>query len=151
MTHARTAGNAFEQPSTRRSGMLVAGHGEPFELRAAVAWAAIPLLVSGAMYFAALALSREPTGNNTVVVSLLSAAQSMLRLGEVFFILGLWRFAILFACSGETKALPQRQSFLIRAVTAMIVVSALLALAIVMLAPAATSLHHAVAATALAA
>ena len=149
MTQAGIVGNSFDQAlPRRRSGMLVGGSGEPVELRAAVAWSAIPLIVSGAMYFVALGLARESGGYGSIATSLCLAAQSMLRLGEVFFILGLWRFAICFACTGETQAIPMRQTAVTRTLTAIIVVSALFALAIVMLAPAVTSLG--VTATALA-
>lgn len=151
MTHARTVENSFGESSPRRSGMLVGGSGGLAELRATIAWSAIPLIVSGALYFAALGLTRESGGYSAVAISLCSAAQSMLRLGEIFFILGLWRFAVLFACTGENQAFPLRQTLLIRALTAVIVVSALFALAIVMLAPAVASLSHTAAATALAA
>jgi hypothetical protein len=131
--------------------MLVGGSGEPVELRAAIAWSTIPLIVSGVIYMVALGLAHESGGYSAVAASLCTAAKSMLRLGEVFFILGLWRLAICFACTAETQAFPLRQTVFVRALTAVIVVSALFALAIVMLAPAATSLSHTVAATALAA
>jgi hypothetical protein len=151
MTHASIVEGSFNESSPRRAGMLVGGRGGLAELRATIAWSAIPLIVSGAFYLAALALTRGPVGHAALAASLCSAAQSMLRLGEVFFILGLWRFAVLFACNGETHALPLRQTVLVRALTAAIVVSALFALAILMLAPAVASLAQRMAATALAA
>ena len=116
-----------------------------------IAWSAIPLLVSGVIYIVALGLARESGGYSQVAVSLCVAARSMLRLGEVFFILGLWRLAVGFACTAEVQASPMRQTAFIRVLTAVIVVSALLALAILMRAPAATSLGHSVATTASAA
>lgn len=150
MAYAKTAENSLDESSPRRW-MLVGGSGEPVELRAMIAWSAIPLIVSGIIYMVALGLVRESGGYGDVAVSLCAAAKSMLRLGEVFFILGLWRLAVSFACTAETQAFPLRQTPFIRALTVLIVLSALLALAIVMLAPAATSLSHAVAVTALAA
>lgn len=150
MAYAKTAESSFDESSPRWSAIL-AGSGEPVELRAMIAWSAIPLLVSGVIYIVAVGLARESGGYSPTVVSLCVAAKSMLRLGEVFFILGLWRLAVGFACTAESRAFPVRQTVFIRALTAVIVVSALLALAIVMQAPAATSLHHAVAAGASAA
>ncbi|HUY19593.1 MAG TPA: hypothetical protein VMV15_10230 [Candidatus Binataceae bacterium] len=146
MTYARTAENSFAQSSPRRSGMLSSGGKELADLRTMVAWSAIPLIVSGIIYIVALGLFRTSADHAGLASSLCAAAQSMLRLGEIFFILGLWRFAIYFACSNEARAFPLRQRPLVRALTAAIVVSALFALAIVMLAPAATSLGHTVAA-----
>lgn len=151
MPSVRTAENSFDESSPQRFGILVGGNGEPVELRAAIAWAALPLIASGVIYLAALGVARESGGYSTVAISLCYAAQSMLRLGEIFFILGLWRFAVGFACTGETQAFPLRQTPTIRALTAVIVVSALFALASLMLAPAAASLSHALAMTASAA
>ncbi len=149
MTRAQTIDGSFDASQPHSAGMLAGGSGAPFELRAAVAWSAIPLIVSGLMYCAALALNRESSAYFALAASVGMAAQSMLRLGEIFFIIGLWRFAICFACAGETQVFPVRQTALIRALTALIVLSALFALAILLLAPAAASLGHSAGATAL--
>jgi hypothetical protein len=140
MTPAQTVDSSFKETQPRSGGMLANLTGTPAELRAAAAWSAIPLLVSGVMFCAALALTRE--SNMALARSLGLAAQSMLRLGEIFFILGLWKFAIGFACNGETQHWAARQTTTIRALTALIVLSALFALAVLLLAPAAASLAH---------
>src|SRR5579884_2307175 len=136
-TSARPIEHSLDERSPRRTGKLAGSFGGPAELRATIAWSAIPLLVSGAMYLAALALTRESAAY--------SALANSLRLGEVFFILGLWKFAVCFACTRENQASPLRQSALLRALTAAIVISALFALAIMLLAPIAASLSHAAA------
>jgi hypothetical protein len=144
-TSARPIEHSLDERSPRRTGKLAGSFGGPAELRATIAWSAIPLLVSGAMYLAALALTRESAAYSALANSLALAAQTMLRLGEVFFILGLWKFAVCFACTRENQASPLRQSALLRALTAAIVISALFALAIMLLAPIAASLSHAAA------
>ena len=145
-TSAHSIEGLLQEATPHQTGTQAGGVGGTAELRAAVAWSAIPLLVSGAMYFTALALTRESSAYGALAHSLALAAQSMLRLGEVFFILGLWKFAVCFACSGESHAHFQRQTAVIRVLTAVIVVSALFALAIMLLAPVAASLSHAAAA-----
>jgi hypothetical protein len=69
----------------------------------------------------------------------------MLRLGELFFFVGLWRFAVCFACIGDEQPFPTRQTLLIRAMTAFIVLSALLMLAIVLVTPVVNSISHPIA------
>jgi len=142
MTPAQTVDSSCKETQPRSAGVLASLTETPAELRAAVAWSAIPLLVSGLMFCAALALTCESNAYTALARSLGLAAQSMLRLGEIFFILGLWKVAIGFACNGETQYSAARQTTTTRALTAVIVLSALFALAVLLLAPAAASLAH---------
>ncbi|MBF6568195.1 MAG: hypothetical protein IVW54_04875 [Candidatus Binataceae bacterium] len=145
MENAKAFGGAMDVASARGSGMLVGGSGDAAEVRAAIAWAAIPAVISFAMYLASTVILRQSPERAALARSLCYSAESMLRLGEVFFIVGLWRFAVCFACVGEEQPFPPRQTLLIRAMTAFIVISALVMLAIVLVTPVVNSISHPIA------